>query len=349
MRFPRFTVAGAEPRPAWWQVRPSEIIDACASVRRGRSEIIAETPGGLPVYAVFYGDFADPPMRTNWSAGSASRKEGVYGAKADSRPTLIWCAGIHGAEAEAVAASVNLISLFETGKDLRGMARPKLMELLDEYRVIVLPCVNMDGRAISPDHLRQASYEEFRKASQGVWEDGSLVDWLGSKEHFPLPLDQVAFPGGYPNADGFNIMHDACPGHVRTAEARAVLRLAERYAADVVVNAHSCEGEPVMLSPSNINYPRHIERGLRACDSVNDALLAAGLRRSPVSRAKVATGVNLNTLLMLASGAFALTLECTVSHGLTFDQLMEVNFVTLEALLESGRTDPLMDRNALMR
>jgi len=37
----------------------------------------------------------------------------------------------------------------------------------------------------------------------GLWQR----NWRGSKEYFPLPLAKVSYPGGYPNADGFNIMH----------------------------------------------------------------------------------------------------------------------------------------------
>lgn len=49
--------------------------------------------------------------------------------------------------------------------------------------------------------------------------------------------------------------------------------------------------------------------------------------------------MNLNNLFTLASGALALTLECTVSGGLSFEQMLDVNFVTFETLLESGLAD----------
>lgn len=108
---------------------------------------------------------------------------------------MVWCAGIHGAEAESVAFAVNLIELLEHGADLLGRSHERLVSLLGHYRLIVLPCVNMDGRSISPDHLRGVPYETFRRVSQGCWLDGSLIGWRGSKEFFPLPLDRVAHPG----------------------------------------------------------------------------------------------------------------------------------------------------------
>ena len=59
--------------------------------------------------------------------------------------------------------------------------------------------------------------------------------------------------------------------------------------------------------------------------------------------------VNLNNLFTLASGALALTLECTVSGGLSFEQMLDVNFVTFETLLESGLADPFVKRETLLR
>ncbi|MBS1371338.1 MAG: hypothetical protein HPZ91_15430 [Lentisphaeria bacterium] len=348
-KFAPRAVEGLEPRPAFWQVRPAEITAVCEAVRRGRDEVIAATPGGFPVHAVFYGDFSEPPPQTNWSAGSSSTTDSSYFRRAGLPPTVVWCAGIHGAEAESVAFAVNLIELLEHGADLLGRRHERLCGLLRHYRLIVVPCVNMDGRSISPDHLRNVPYEEFRRVSQGIWLDGSLIGWRGSKEYFPLPLDRVAYPGGYPNSDGFNIMHDACPGHIRTAEAAALLRLVERYSADFVLNAHSCEGEPFLLAPSEFNYRTHVERGIRAASAVNRALFDAGLRSDPAPGLEPGRQVNLNNLFSLASGALALTLECTVSHGLSFEQLLDVNFVTFETLLESGLADPFVNREMLRR
>ncbi len=349
-RFAPIKLPGLEPRPGWWRVRPQEITAVCKAVRRGRRQVIAETPGGYPVHALFYGDFSEPAPLTNWSAGSSSASTDSYFRRKGLPPTVVLCAGIHGAEAEGVAFAMNLIELLEHGTDLLGRKHDRLRELLTEnYRLIVLPCVNMDGRAISPDHLRGASYEDFRRASQGTWPDGSLIGWRGSKEYFPLPLNRVSYPGGYPNSEGFNIMHDACPGHIRTAEARAILQLSERYSVDFLLNAHSCEGEAVLLPPSEFNYRANVERGFRACRAVNAALYRAGLRKSPPREPAAGRCVNLNNLVSLASGALALTLECSVWGGLSFEQLLDVNFVTFETLLESGLDDPFVVRENLLR
>ena len=133
--------------------------------------------------------------------------------------------GVPPAETESVAGAVNMLSLLETGRDLKGNPRPHLLDLMSRYRVVILPCVNMDGRAVSPDHLRGADLDQFRRASQGYWTDGTEIGYPACKEYAPLPLERVGHPGGYPNADGYNIQHDCCPGDLRTPEARGVLKL----------------------------------------------------------------------------------------------------------------------------
>ncbi|MDO5565696.1 MAG: hypothetical protein Q4G59_03490, partial [Planctomycetia bacterium] len=60
----RRVIPGLEERPDFWRVRTDEIISLCKSVRKGTSQIIAETPAGLPVYAVMYGDFSEKPPQS---------------------------------------------------------------------------------------------------------------------------------------------------------------------------------------------------------------------------------------------------------------------------------------------
>jgi hypothetical protein len=241
--------------------------------------------------------------------------------------------------------------MLETGTDFRGKSRPALLNLISRYRFIIIPCANMDGRAISPDHLRKADFQDFRTASQGTWLDGELIGWQGSKEFFPLPLDKVSFPGGYPNAAGFNIMHDACPGNIRTAEAKGILQLCERWRVDAVLNGHSCEYPPSIIPPTQLLYPAHQERGAKiAADFLRRAYeekLRPDLPAVPTG-ARSAT-FNLNTMIMFASGALPLTLECCVSRDYTFDELMDPNFVALEVFLEEGLQKPFCNRAEIFK
>ncbi|MBR0459462.1 MAG: heparinase II/III family protein [Victivallales bacterium] len=353
LKYPKEEVA-LEPRPDWWRVRPEEILDLCKNVRRGKAEILAMTPGGFPVYAVFYGDFSEPVPQSNWSAAGSSNTYKSYFDRDGKPQTFLFLAGIHGSEAESVCAAVNLIQLLETGKDFRGKEYPALRKLIEQYRFIILPCANMDGRAISPDHLRLATYEQFRGASQGRWKDGSLIGWRGSKEWFPLPLDRVQNPGGYPNADGFNLMHDACPGHIRTAEVQAILQLCERWRVDAVLNGHSHEYPPCLVPPTKLLYPAHQERAASWANKVNTAFYKAGWRQAPPETPIAVKGAtfNLNTMMQFASGAIAVTLECNVGmkdRPCTFEDAVEPNFTALQIILEDGLQTPFTDRSTLFK
>ena len=197
-RFPPMKVEGLENRPDFWRVRPDEIVSLCVGATKcSRKEVICHTPLGYPVYALFYGDFNEQPPQTNWSAGQGSTTYRNYTARpAGGKQTFLFLAGVHGAEPETVAGAVNLIRALETGADFRGRRHDELAQLVSRYRFIVVPCVNMDGRAISPDHLRGVDWNRFRHVSQGTWKDGSRIGWRGSKAWFPLPLDRVAYPGG---------------------------------------------------------------------------------------------------------------------------------------------------------
>lgn len=257
-----------------------------------------------------------------------------------------------------MAGAMNLIRLLETGKDFRGKADPELVELISKYRFIICPCVNMDGRSISPDHLRGLNFKDFRAASQGTWKDGSLIGWRGSKCYFPLPLDRVAYPGGYPNSEGFNIMHDACPGNIRTAEARGLLQLCEKWRVDAVLNGHSYEFAPSILPPDRLGTMDEVtERALDVRFRVNQALHKEGLLLRVPSRGKAAKGSNLNTMIALASGALTLTLESSVSFDrpirpphckptkqYTFEELMEPTFISVREILKEGLVKPFLVR-----
>ncbi len=363
-RFKPFEVEGLERRPDFWKVRPAEIMELCESATKcSRKEIICRTPLGYPVYALFYGDFNDPPPQTNWSAGQGSTTyRNYYGRPQGGTQTFLFIAGVHGAEPETVAGAANVIKMLETGTDFRGRRDEDLIRLAGRYRLIVVPCVNMDGRAISPDHLRGVDWTTFRKVSQGVWADGSLIGWRGSKAWFPLPVGKVGYPGGYPNADGYNIMHDACPGDIRTEEAKSLLKLAARWRVDAVLNGHSYEFAPSVLSPSSIEYPEKLKRAREVryrCNlALHEAGLTASLPKPPEDDRPSRPEINLNSMFALASGALALTLECSVSYDrpdkpqanssptrkYAFDELLDVTYVTLKAYLASGLDSPFVNR-----
>jgi len=350
--FEPYEIEGLEPTPEFWRVRPEQIIDACKSVVNGKTEVIATTPLGYPVYACFFGDFNEPAPQTNWSAGNSSNTIMAYLGEEEHKQTIVFVAGVHGAEPESVAAAVNIIKMLDTGTDFRGQSDSTLIDLASNYRIIIIPCLNMDGRSISPDHLHGQPYEVFRKACQGTWKDGSLVGWKGSKEWFPLPLEKVSYPGGYPNGAGYNIMHDVAPGDMRTEEAKAFCRLLARWRADFVLNGHSCESQPHMIIPSIIDTPRHVERAAALANKINLIMYEQGLRTTYAPAVPSSEALNLTSVVNWCSGGFGLTLECSSSYDnihepsilYTFDQMIEPVFISLKVVMEDGLEEPLAQR-----
>ena len=349
IEFPRYEIPYISSRPGWWKVRCEEVTEAVQSVRQGTVRRIAVTPGGRPVWAVSCGAPQAVPGTAAWVSAAGSRNRTSYKTGPDGPQVVVLVCGVHAAEAEATAGAVNLISLLETGKDLRGQPRPALTELIRHYRLIILPCVNMDGRAVSPDHLRGASDEDFRKASQGVWKDGSPVGYPACKEYAPLPLDRVAHPGGYVNSEGYNIMHDCSPGDIRTPEARGVLNLVAEEQADLILHMHSHPIGGQILGETLMAYPLHVERIHQYKQRVFDALSAAGLRPAPVHGHEHRTGINLATACCMASGGLSPVFEQPTTAGWTFEEMLETWYTTVETFLKHGAAERFSPRDAVAK
>ena len=341
----RYEIPHLAERPAWWKVRPEEITAAVRAARKGQVQQIATTPGGFPVWAVSYGFARAKPGTATWASGSNSRSVASYrtGEGAPQVVALVCC--VHGAEPEATVGALNLMELLERGKDLRGQERPALVELARQYRLVILPCVNMDGRAASPDHLRGASEDEFVRASQGVWKDGTKIGYPGCKEYVPLPLERVAHPGGYPNSAGYNIMHDSNPGDIRTDEARGLLRLIGDEQADLVLHLHSHSIGGQVLGASLLAYPLHVQRTHAYKQRVHDALEQARLRPARVYPLEQRGGIGLGTACAMASGGLSLVFEQAATSEWTFDEALETFYVTVETFLQWGLKEPFSPRS----
>ncbi len=348
--YPQLPVDQLQPTPDWWQVRVDQISAAMARVKTGQAATIATSAAGHPIWSVAYGKPQTRPGQASWAIGSNSGDPSTYKTSAEGDPqVVVLVGGVHAAEPEATAGIINLSALLETGHDLRGTPRPQLVELAQKYRLIMLPCVNMDGRAVSPDHLRGATMDEFRLVSQGVWNDGTPVGYPACKKWWPLPLEKVAHPGGYHTADGYNIMHDANPADIRTAEARALLNLVAQEQADLVLHMHSHAAGGVILGAPLMAYPFHVVRTHQYKQRVHDALERAGLRPAAAHPFEQRTGIGLGAACMMASGALSPIFEQSAVDDWSFDESLETFYVTVETFLEYGLREPFSPRRPVMR
>ena len=239
--------ANPVPVPAWWRSQEQAIQDFLdRDISRGRVATLAESPGGRRIRCVSYGEPEPERMGTaNFNSAVGARDpETFFCRRGDrERPVLVVLAGVHGAEFEGMIGALSLLEIMERGRDLRGEPRPDLQELFGRLRLIVIPLANPDGRARVPyDGWVGLPEEEMHRCNQGTRADGSLYGWPGCKAMHPMRGD-VGGLGAYFDDAGVNLMHDEWFAPLSPATP-ALLGMAREEAPDVLLNLHSCNGDP---------------------------------------------------------------------------------------------------------
>lgn len=280
--------------------------------------------------AVSYGQPRAPGGTTTFSGTLGTRGQDIrYYRGADAERTVfVSLAAIHGGELETIVGALNLIAVFETGCDLTGQAWPALAQFRETIgRIVIVPLLNPDGRARFPVRMEPYrggepdSYFVHEYLNTGGHHDGSLIGWPAVKEFIPMDFSQFAFPGGYPNDAGVNLMHDDFMGQPQP-ETRAMLDLCAREKPDLILNMHTGVAkhdyymevhrpfaEPGMPPVFDAFYRR-----------VKTRLTHEGLQGSPdpavsANPARVTSfAYNLNTALNLHSGGLCVTIE-SPCHG----------------------------------
>lgn len=225
--------------PAWWKGGVEDVRDTVSLVKKGVVEEICKTPGNRPVYLVRYGKKNEFKRTANYSSAVGAENLSCYADKSaeDYVPTVCLVGACHGGEFEGTVAINNLIKNIETGTDYAGNENKELMEAIKGVNLLLIPCVNMDGRARLPlKTMAGQSYEMFRYYSQGTWKDGSLCLYPKCKEVHPLK-DHCDFLGGYYNDDGVNTVHDNF-FFPMAEETKALFRVADEYVPDITIHLH---------------------------------------------------------------------------------------------------------------
>lgn len=315
-----------QSRPAFWVNGPEE-IDACVRriLSKGTWETIGKSAGGRDIKAYFLGEpRRHKPTTTGSGAYGAYNMEALMGSDPDFR-VFVSIAGVHGSEFEGIVQAINMISILETGKDLRGKPWPEISKLAGEIRrIIIIPIMNVDGRARLPFFIEPymgTSGKVHQYLTLGAWMDGRLIGWPECKEHIPLDFSKVRFPGAYPNDNGVNIQHDDFFGQPQP-ETRRLLDLLRREGADLTLNWHT--GAPLenyytrlhreFIHPSLDLHFREIYRRIHTrltkegLQSTNDVELEADPDLAPIGT------FNLDTAINLHSGALPILIE-QACHG----------------------------------
>lgn len=322
----------------------------------GRVDVIGHTAGGRPMHAVSYGQPRQGAGTTTFSGSLGFHDVRAYLGPDHGKKVFMALGAVHGGEFEGIVGVVNLVAVLETGRDLRGRAWPGITAAAARLdRVVLLPIVNVDGRARIPVRMERytgtdKSHHQF--LNTGCWRDGRLIGWPTVKEFIPLDFSRTLFPGGYPNDAGVNIQHDDFMGSPQP-ETRALFALAARERPDVIVNMHT--GAP----PKNYYMRAHrpfMEAKLNPVydelyRAIHTALTNAGLQgsRDPALEAdpaRVRPGqFNLDAALNMHCGALPILIE-SPSHGFSgvsregevvrhsADQLLDAQLVAFEAAMQ---------------
>ena len=312
----------AENIPSFWVSTVDEVTKFLKnSVHKGKVEVIGTSAGGRPVRAVVYGKPRQGKGTTTFSGSLGFGNVNAYRGPDFKKTVYMGMSSVHGGEFEGIVGTVNLISVMETGKDLRGREWPEITAIAAKLdRIILIPIVNPDGRARIP--LRMEAYRDtdFTVAeylNTGGKPDGTITGWPQIKEFIPMDLSRPGFPGGYPNDAGVNIQHDNFLGK-RQPETQALFDLTEVERPDLIINMHT--GAFYMLMDHPFGEPALHNAFDSLFRYVHTGLALHGLQHSKDPKVeadpeRASTGVyNLDGALNLHCGALSVVVE-SPSHA----------------------------------
>ena len=337
--------------PEFFKSKLSDIDNEIAMIAIGKVTTIATSPGGLPVYAIFYGEKEDFHSQANYNSAVAARNPAYYAKKDSStKPVVFFIGPVHGQEVEGIVGLVNLIHIAETGKDYRGMDWPSLKNKLEKCRTIIIPAANPDGRKRCPyDAFVGLPTRIMTKYGQGTRKDGTSWGWPQAKSVHPMK-GNVGILGAYFNDSGINVMQDEYFSPM-AEETIAILELARSEAPDITVSLHSHENRPVILQPAYVAMFMK-NRVYDLATSLNKRFEEAGLAYFPSNwfwtpkpddqDFPPKTTFNLISALHHISGTMAFTFEC--SHGsvseespapiVSYDDILSIQLTLYEEMFD---------------
>lgn len=317
--------------PGFWPSQNAQIEALCSGATVGKAEILGHSAGDRPIHAVSYGDFEPvESTATRSSAMASDRPQSFFDPGRRTKPVLALIGSIHGGETEGIALCLNLLHIMETGCDLRGREQPQLLEKMRRVRLLLVPCLNPDGReAAAVAHLNGAELEELFFVQQGLLADGSLFRGRKVKETQPIPPGMLEFMGGYYNAAGVNLQHDDFFGPQVAPENGAIRSLFQREIPDAFITFHAHGAPAAVLTPDAYLSPGCQRKQIEAAGFILAKLHAAGIPfLSPDKIVTPPWSFFFQTWLYQMTGATPLLFE--FCHGL------DMRPYPLEAILESG-------------
>lgn len=327
----------------FWKSTLQDIEEGLAKVTIGTVRMLATSAGGREIPIVEYGAREDMKRQANYSSACGAGDPSFYARKSEeTKPVLLIVGGIHGGELEGIAAVMNLIRLLETGEDYRGNRYDYIAENAHRFRLLLIPCMNPDGRARLPiDTLIDVPYETFVYYMQGSWKDGTLCKWPDCKAVHPIK-DAAGYLGSYFNDDGVNIMHDNFFAPM-AKETSALLSLADQEAPDFSVLLHGGANSEVHFT--TIPYlPLHIANQHQQFNGkLAEAYAERGIPFANRNLVHTDEGTapypsfNMTTAIHHACGGMSLTFESNMGLDapgvkLSPDEILDSHFILFEQM-----------------
>ncbi|MFV0338970.1 MAG: M14 family zinc carboxypeptidase, partial [Chthoniobacterales bacterium] len=245
-------------RPNFWRTRLDDIKEIAEEKNTAYpATLLGQSAGGRPIYAFLPSSLKRSLSTATISSAMASdRPESFYDPAARNRSTLVLIGSIHGGETEGIALVMNVIQLLRSGRDFLSEEHDDLCKLIEKVRLILIPCLNPDGRAAAAvDHLNGAELEDLYLVQQGLQADGSLFQGRRVKELQPIPPGHLRFQGGYYNAKGVNLQHDDFFGAKISPENAAIRDLFQREIPDAFLTCHAHGAAAAFLGPDSFLSP----------------------------------------------------------------------------------------------
>lgn len=327
----------------FWRTTLADVDAALDYAKKGGVHTLCTTPGGHEVRYIVYGDKPDYRRRANYSSACGARNTAYYADRKGKAPTVLLIGATHGQETEGVAGLMNLISLLETGRDLRGLEVPSITQAFDTspMRLIIIPVYNADGRGrCVPDSMIDELPESLRYHGQGTWKDGSLCGWPECKAVHPIK-DAAGFLGAYYNDNGINLMHDNFFAPM-AEETRALLTLCDSEAPECAIGLHGGSNSTnVLLQPDYVTLAAK-EGVHRLAAAVAKKQTSLGLKSHiiPVNEhiGNPPPSFNLTSAIHHVCGAVSSTYESNEGlidkNAFTAEEILLHHYCLFEALFE---------------
>jgi hypothetical protein len=314
--------------PDFWVGGVHGLDQRFSKLNEAEVKMIARSPGGRPLHLVAFGQRQDVGHQANFNSAVGAQEPSAYMDKAKrTKPVILLVGPVHGHEVEGLTGLVNLISIMDTGRDLRGTDHSELRALGRLCRLLIVPAGNPDGTArFEPCALHAMQSEDLRFWGQGTWSDDTFCDWPQCKRQHPMVGGNVGFLGCYFNDKGINPMHDEFFAPMGP-EAPAILKVAMEEGPDLAVSLHSHESAPAILRPAYVTTD--VQQEVRSLAQRCYALLdKRGLpHQQPFSvtsdGGKHPAPFNLVSAIYHVSGATSFTFECP--HGLAGENACQVS------------------------